>query len=280
MGSMIGAIKKRYSCRTYSSSKVEEVKKQKIQEYLDTNRKGPFGNDARFQMVDATEDDINELKKLGTYGNTNGARLYIAGAVKKGEKSMEDFGYCMEKNILIATDLGLSTLWLGGSLNRSAFASKIGAAADELIPAVTPVGYPAEKRSVRDRLVTVLSSSRKRKNFGEIFFDANFSNPLNEKACGKYIEVLEAVRSAPSASNKQPWRIVKEKGKDAFHFYLKENKLYNSIFKDIKLQNMDIGIAMAHFELAASELGLQGTWRVSKPGIETGDLQYIASWEA
>lgn len=170
MGNIFEAINKRCSVRTYSNKAVEAEKRKAILEYISTNNKGPFGNTVRFEIVDAGEDDIKELKKLGTYGNTNGARLYIAGAVKKGDKAMEDFGYCMEKNILKATELGLGTVWLGGSLNRSSFAKRIGATEEEVIAAVTPIGYPADKRSAMDKIITFLAKPRNRKKFGELFF--------------------------------------------------------------------------------------------------------------
>jgi len=59
------------------------------------------------------------------------------------------------------------------------------------------------------------------------------------------------VRIAPSASNKQPWRIVKIEG--AWHFFLERTKGYGDgiIFKLLKLadiQRLDMGIAMCHFE--------------------------------
>ncbi len=88
---------------------------------------------------------------------------------------------------------------------------------------------------------------------------------------------LECVRIGPSASNKQPWRIVRNG--DAFHFYLSRTPRYEMI-KNIKLQNIDMGIAMCHFELSARELGLDGGWKVRDPGIPAGDREYIATWTA
>lgn len=278
MEQIVEIIKKRYSARTYSSERIEESKKQAVAEYIASNRKGPFGNEVRFGIVDASEDDIRELKKLGTYGNTSGARLYIAGTVKKGDRDMEDFGYCMEKNILKATELGLGTVWLGGSLNRSAFAGRMGISPDEIIPAVTPIGYAADKRSVMDRVVAFVANARNRKSFGQLFFLGDFGNALQPGNCGVYATVLESVRLAPSASNKQPWRILKEKDGNIFHIYFKESSLYNNIIKGIKIQNIDMGIAMSHFELSARELGLEGSWETNKPAVASNDLQYIVSW--
>ena len=46
------------------------------------------------------------------------------------------------------------------------------------------------------------------------------------------------------------------------------------------LQRLDLGIALAHFELTCREHGLPGTWRVRDPELETPteDTEYIASW--
>jgi nitroreductase len=271
-------IKKRCSVRTYDSKPIESEKLEILNEFLASNTKAPFESKVRYKLVELSEATVNELKKLVSYGNVKGARMFIAGSVAKGEYAMEDFGYCMEKNIIMATSLGLGTVWLGGTLNRSTFASILGTTEEEVIPCVTPLGYPADKRSVVDILLRTLSGSKNRKAFGELFYDGNLSAPLDKAACGKYSDVLEAVRLAPSASNKQPWRIIKEKNKNNFHFYLNEDPGYN-IRKDIKLQNNDMGIAMCHFELTAQELGLKGGWQVDKPDITMGKPVYIVSWK-
>ena len=89
---------------------------------------------------------------------------------------------------------------------------------------------------------------------------------------------------APSASNKQPWRIV-HRGRD-WHFYLVRTKGYgkeSALFSALRLadmQRVDMGIAMCHLELAARELGLAGTWTFEEPGLgalETG-VEYTATW--
>jgi hypothetical protein len=40
-----------------------------------------------------------------------------------------------------------------------------------------------------------------------------------------------------------------------------------------------MGIAMCHFELAARELGLEGSWLAENPNLEAGELVYIVSWK-
>ena len=135
-----------------------------------------------------------------------GASLYIAGAVAKGPRAMEDYGCGMERNILLATSLGLGTCWLGGTLNRAGFARKIGLSAEEFMPAISPVGTPADKRSLMDRTFRFMAKSDKRKPWQELFFDKQPGNPLMKENAGACSQALESVRIGPSASNRQPWR--------------------------------------------------------------------------
>jgi len=86
------------------------------------------------------------------------------------------------------------------------------------------------------------------------------------------------VRLAPSASNRQPWRILKEKRSNIFHFYLERAKIYAKAIKRIDMQKVDMGIAMCHFELAARELGLTGSWQQQGNQTNREDKEYIISW--
>jgi hypothetical protein len=89
---------------------------------------------------------------------------------------------------------------------------------------------------------------------------------------------LEMIRLAPSASNKQPWRIIKTG--DTFHFYLKRTPGYGKISKGVDLQLIDMGIAMSHFELSCQELGMKGHWVNLDPGISSSEIvDYCISWE-
>jgi nitroreductase len=279
MDKVLDLIKTRRSVRTYDAKKVESSKLKALSDIMEENTKGPFGSAIRFKIIHASESTENELKKVVSYGNIKGAAIFIAGTVKTGEKSMEDFGYSMEKNVLMATSMGLGTVWLAGSLNRSNIALGMNASKDEVIPAISPLGYAADKRSIMDKVVRKVSGGDNRKEFGKLFYLSNLSAPLDKSVCSNYYEVLEAVRLAPSASNKQPWRIIKDSDKNVYHFYMDENKAYNNVFKDIKIQNIDMGIAMCHFELAARELGLEGSWLAENPNLEAGELVYIVSWK-
>jgi len=96
---------------------------------------------------------------------------------------------------------------------------------------------------------------------------------------------LEMVRIAPSASNRQPWRVIKVR--DRWHFYLQRtpgyrDNLLSRLTTVADLQRMDMGIAMSHFEMTAIELELTGSWVIRDPQIELPDAhtEYTVSWIA
>ena len=274
--SPIETIQKRVSCRSFDGRPLDNNMKEKLRSFFRENTRGPFGNALRFELIDLTEAERAELKSLGTYGVIKGASLYIAGAVRKGTRAMEDFGYGMEKNILFATTLGLGTCWLGGTLNRAGFARKIGLVAEELMPAISPVGCPAQKRSLTDRAFRFMAKSDRRKAWPELFFDERPENPLVKDNAGAFEQALESVRIGPSASNRQPWRIVREGA--SCHFFLARTPGYDKMTGEIRLQEVDMGIALCHFELAAGELGARGSWREAKPSFDAGAWEYVVSW--
>jgi nitroreductase len=274
--SIIETINNRVSCRTYSDRPIEPAAKAALADFLKANVQSPFGSEIRFQLLDLDELEVGETRALGTYGVIKGARQFIAGAVRHHPKSMEDFGYGMEKNILEATALGLGTCWLGGTFRRGGFAEKMKLADDEILPAVTPVGYAREKRSLTDKFFRFSAGSNRRRPWHELFFDGRFDNPLPQESAGLYETPLACLRTGPSASNMQPWRILKDN--KAFHFYLKSTPGYRAVMGNVRLQNIDMGVAMCHFELSASALCLNGCWQVVEPQISAGGLEYIATW--
>ena len=280
--SITEVIRKRFSCRTYLDQPIKEDKQRNLSEFLAASGTGPFGTRARFALVAATEYDRQSLKGLGTYGLVRGATGFIVGAVEQGPKNLEDFGYQMEKAILFATGIGLGTCWLGGAFTKSNFAKKISVTHEEVLPAVTVIGHIAGNNLFIDGRRPRIATERY--SMEQLFFDQKFGQPITSDAAGVYAELLEMVRLAPSAKNKQPWRIIRIGQR--WHFYLQRTKGYGKgslIFRLLRvadLQRLDMGIAMCHFELAARELGVPGNWVVNDPVIEgLGDTtEYTVSW--
>jgi nitroreductase len=279
--SIIEIIKERSSRRSYTPQPVETEKLQALGDFF-VALKGPFGGEARFVVLDTAGWGEGKMNALGTYGTMQGARVFIVGIIRRGEHDMEDFGYQFEQIILRATDLGLGTCWIGGIFNRSRFADKAGVREHEVLPAISPLGYPTPKRSVTDSILRWTAGSRNRRPWGQLFFHGSFEMALPQGAAGCYRDPLEMLRLGPSASNRQPWRVVKEEGKDIFHFYLRRSKGYDKLIKAVDLQRIDMGIAMSHFELTARELGLSGRWENRVPLLSPFPerTEYVQSWIA
>lgn len=268
-------IRFRSSIRGFSDKPIPESELRQLREAC-CAQKGPHGSECRFRIIDSYAEK-DELRRVGAYGVIRNARLYIAGAVMKTENCMEDFGYLFEKIILHATDLGLATCWLGGTFNRSSFAERMRLAGNEVMPAVSPVGYSTEKRRSLDRFIRWYAGSKRRKPWQDLFFSESFSLPMKENEGGDFIPCLEMIRLAPSASNRQPWRILKKNNN--FHFYLRRTPGYRMLLK-LDLQRLDIGIAMCHFELTAESLNKKGNWIIKKAAPEVkSDIEYIVTWE-
>jgi nitroreductase len=276
-------IKERYSCRSYRDMPLSDSDRLNLAEFISQKITGPFGTSAGFKLFAADPDDSTALKGLGTYGFIKNPAAFIAGVINATEMNYEDFGYVMERIILQATGMGLGSCWLGGSFKRSSFADKAGIGDDEIIPAVAAVGYAADKKTFTDSIIRSVAGSGKRKAKDELFFNSGLDR-LNINFDMGYGRVLEMVRLAPSASNKQPWRVVKEEGRNVFHFFLERTASYTrqiKLFGYSDLQRIDMGIAMCHFECSAIEAELKGLWKHEHPsGIKHPEgWEYCITWQ-
>jgi hypothetical protein len=283
MISIMDTIRQRFSCRTYLERSISPDKLQELETFINSLQNGPFGSRPRFHLVAANKEDSHILKDLGTYGFIQGASGFIIGVLDSGEKNFEDYGYQMEEIILFATSLGLSTCWLGASFTRSSFAQKINAADDEIIPAVTSLGEIANIDEARSGQARRQMGSDQRLPWEQMFFNRSFNAALSREEAGPYAIPLEMLRIGPSASNKQPWRVIKDGS--AWHFYLQRTRNYREemlarVPGIADIQRLDIGIAMCHFEMTTRELGLSGKWLTTAVDIIKPDdlTEYVVSW--
>jgi len=278
-------IRLRSSCRSYASSPLDAATRKSLADAIRRMPPGPFGSPGRFELAAASEKDRNALRGLGTYGFIRSAPAFIIGAAPEAGKFLEDFGFRMETLVLAATGLGLGTCWLGGTFTRGTFARKISAGESEILPAVCAVGVPAHGQSVQEQTLRKQIRADRRLGWERLFFNSAFSRPLLTGEAGEYAKALEMVRLGPSASNKQPWRVVKDDG--SWHFYLQRTPGYiggkmSRLMGVADMQRLDMGIAMCHFALTAAEMGLPGTWVEQEPPLEKPDAwtEYVATWLA
>ncbi len=266
--SVFDDIRKRRSVRTFDGTALSPEDAQKIMEFAE-KADNPYGIPVEWKLLDAKRDGLSSPVIVGT-------DAYIAGRMKQVPHAEEAFGYEFEKIVLYATSLGVGTTWIAGTMNRNAFEKAMGVSDGEVMPCMSPLGYPAGKMSLRETLMRKGVKADSRLGFGELFYDGSFGTPLTEEKAGEIAPALEAVRLAPSAVNKQPWRAVLCGNK--VHFYEKRSRGYDDGAWDV--QKIDMGIALCHFELTAKENGLTAVFGTEDPGISTSDdTVYIATYE-
>jgi nitroreductase len=237
------SIKTRKSIRTYTGEKLSVSDKNLILDYINhvENRFSFHENQIRIQLIEVDERTSN---KIGTYGIIKNSPAFLVVSCKNDRDSLFDCGYVVERMALYLAQNGLGTCWLGGTFHRAKLVEKVSLLPDEIIPIILPVGYGEKKRSLSDKMIRSLAKGDSRLAFDELFFYENFMQKItNPDLRGKF----ELVRLAPSASNKQPWRILMEENGHA-HFYLKRTSKYaGSLGYDI--QWLDMGISAAHYEI-------------------------------
>ena len=198
-------IRKRKSVRTYDAARPVPGDVLEKARAFAADTQTPFGADVRIAVLDALGEDMSSL---GTYGVVRGTHLYAAAAVRPAApRAAEQVGYAFERFVLRLTALGLGTCWLAGTFRHSAFEKAAGAGGDEALPVALPFGYASASRSLIDRAFKPQGDRVVRRPWSALFFNGAFGAPLRETAVGEYALPLEMARLAPTATNKQPWRV-------------------------------------------------------------------------
>ena len=265
--SVLETISQRRSVRTFSGEALKAGDKEKLLAFARA-AENPYGQQIVWALLDTKATGLSTPVIVGE-------DTYIAGKMRRAPHAEEAFGYSFERTVLFAEAMGVGTTWIAGTMDRAAFEKAVGLASDEVMPCVSPLGYPAKKMSLREGLMRKGVKADSRLPFDTLFFENGFDQPLTPEAAGKLQSALEAVRLAPSAVNKQPWRAVV--CGDTVHFYEKRSKLRESGAWDI--QKVDMGIALCHFALVCEECGIPAAFCLSDPGLACPeDTVYIAGY--
>ena len=261
-------VRTRRSVRTYDNRPITSDDIQKLSSFM-SKIENPYGIPVEFKFLDVKQQKLSCPVVTGT-------DLFIGTKVKRVPHAEEATGYSLEMLVLYAQSLNIGTVWIGGTMDRPAFERAMSLNSDEMMPCVSPLGYIAKKMSMRETLMRKGVKADTRLPFEELFFDGTFANPLTKEKAADLSEPLEAVRLAPSAVNKQPWRVVIDK--NCVHFYLKRNKGFISEAAG-DMQKIDLGIAICHFALSAKENGMNISFILNDPKLTVeADIEYIASY--
>ena len=274
-------MRRRQSIRTFDSQNITETHMQLIKEYIEreANFIGPFGKNGRVELVQVNNNVTDKGIKLGTYGFIKNPRAYLVGITENDKYSLVEFAYNFHKLVLFTAGLGMGTCWMGGTFDRNSFEKEITINSGEFIPCITPIGYPKEKQRLFDKAVRVVVKADNKKSWDKLFFDNEFKIHLKNETAGQLEVPLEMVRLGPSASNKQPWRLVLSKDRTTCHFYIEHTPNYSSKL-GYDMQLLDIGIAMCQFDTACKALNITGNWIIENPELDLPNEQteYMVSW--
>ena len=261
-------IRSRRSVRSFDGRKVEAETLQEILRYAE-GVETPYGLPIEWRLLDAKAQNLSCPVVTGT-------DCFIAGKLRRAPHAEEAFGFAFERVVLFAESLGIGTTWIAGTMDRAAFERAMALGAGEVMPCVSPLGYPAAKMSLRETMMRKAVKADSRLPFEELFFADGFETPLSEEKAGELAEALALCRLAPSAVNRQPWRAVV--CGEAVHFYEKHSKgLITADGWDT--QKIDLGIALCHFACGLEEKGRAYRFVMEDPGLpHAPEIEYIASF--
>ena len=130
-------VRHRRSVRTFDSNPLRPEDAEKILRFAESIET-PYGIPVTWKLLNAKEYGLSSPVIAGT-------DTYIAGKVRRQPHAEEAFGFAFEKLVLYAESLGLGTTLIAGTMNRPAFEKAMQLSADEVMPCVSPLGYPAKK---------------------------------------------------------------------------------------------------------------------------------------
>lgn len=183
------------------------------------------------QLVLNNPEAFNSLKK--SYGMFRGVKHILALVGPKNDPNLwEKLGYYGEQLVLEATALGLDTCWVGGTYSKHDCLCQI--LPNEELAAVIVIGYAEKSVTVKEKVIAAISH-RRHKTFSQC-------TKIYDTAPDWFKYGVESALLAPSALNAQP-----------VLFTWKDQKAYASIPEKHKHEQIDLGIAKYHFELAANK---------------------------
>ncbi len=197
----------------------------------------------------------------------------MGGICNNDFESIVDYGFVFKRIIITLTKENYDTCWIGGTFKRKDFEKKL--RENEIVPAISSVGFRALKRTMIERFVRNSAESGNRKIFNEMFKGYNTLEPFNDTLENPIIQCLELVRKVPSASNKQPWRVYIDN--DIIHFYLIRTQRYPSDSFPYDIQALDIGIAISNFTVGLEYFGLYYSYYVNKQAKKIDFNDYVIS---
>lgn len=249
------AAPQRHSRRAFATTRASAEQLAALTELAESLRPWP---DARIAIVAEPAVDVFR-GVIGAYGKVTGAPHLLA--VIADESGARDTahahaGYIGEAAVLEATALGLDTCWVGGFFDPARVDAVVPTSGGERVIAVSPVGFATDGLSTTEKTMRTMAGAHKRLPLSTIAPGAG-----DDAWPAWALAAAECVRLAPSAVNRQPWRLRLEDGALIV--------ARDSAMEMPKVTRaLDCGIAMLHAELGARDAGASGTWTDLAGGLD------------
>ncbi len=141
-------IAKRRSIRKYSKRKVGQAKVRRLQKALQIAPSGGNGQNYQFIFVTDEEKRRQIAAKAGHQEFLFDAPLIVAAVCNPGGEF--DVAIAIDHMILVATDVGLGTCWIGW-FERSPVHRILGIPRSKAVAILVTIGYAAETPKARPR---------------------------------------------------------------------------------------------------------------------------------
>ena len=145
MSQLTDAIPGRKSVRTFDGAPLRPEDREKLEKYM-KELTNPFGIPVECVLLDADKEGISSPVIAGE-------TLYVAGMVEKKPYADVAFGVSFEMLVLYAWSLGIGTTWIAGTMKREKFQQAAGLKEGWMMPCISPLGYPAKKRSLKESMM-------------------------------------------------------------------------------------------------------------------------------
>lgn len=212
---LLQAIQERHSVREYTERRIEEEKRQRLNELIrECNEESGLHVRIRYDNPDGFD------SKLAHYGSFRNVTNYIILAGKPSDSLQEKCGYYGEKIVLEAQRLGLNTCWVALSFNKTNVKKLI--PEGEKLVSVIAIGYGQTQ-----------GKSHKSKTLERVMATKGEMPDWFKKGA-------EAALLAPTAINQQKFKMEIKNGNPVI-----------SIAGRGPYTKIDLGIVKYHFEVAS-----------------------------
>lgn len=212
---MLEVMRQRHSVRQYTENRIEEEKRTILNNFVaEMNEKTGL-------HIQILYDEPSCFRSImAHYGKFSGVNNYIALVGKKSSTLDETLGYCGEKLVLKAQELGLNTCWAAMTHGKS----KADVRKDEKEVCLISLGYGVTQ-----------GVPHKNKPLQEV---CNYSSDMPDW----FLNGIKAALLAPTAMNQQKF----------FFELCSDHKVHASCGKGFYTK-LDLGIAKCHFEIGSGK---------------------------